>query len=270
MQAMVDDRFYLIVEGATDFRLFNQILPTDDWEVEFLDGKENVAKCMTALVGGGVDRAAAVLDSDPLDPSQASGQVFFSELADLDSDLFAIEGLIDRIVAANAQVRDKKVLGSLGMQNWREVVLRLVEPWTAVRKHLVEKGIPGISMKDFPINRLGDKSTGQVSRSALENLLIERSGFNPLPEELTQALATPTSEELEPFHNGHHLAAAVAWILANLLASTKMNPNTIEDLARTAITEIELRKLLVVSQLSDWAHKRGTCVWRDYLCDCRV
>ncbi|MDP9987824.1 hypothetical protein J2S98_002994 [Arthrobacter oryzae] len=225
---------------------------------------------MAALVGGGVDRAAAVLDSDPLDPSHASGEVFYSELADLDSDLFAIEGMIDRIVTANAQVRDKKVLGSLGMENWREVVLRLVEPWTAVRKHLVDESIPGISMKDFPINRLGDKSTGQVSRSALEKLLIERSGFDPLPDELTQALATPTSEELEPFHNGHHLAAAIAWILANLLASTKMNPNTIEDLARTAITEIELRKLLVVSQLSDWAHQRGTCVWRDCLCDCRA
>lgn len=210
------------------------------------------------------------MDNDPLDHSQAPGRVFYSELADLDSDLFAIDGMIDRIVSANAQMRDKKVLGAMGKESWREVVLCLVEPWTAARKHFVRDGADGVSMKYFPINRMGDKRIGQVNLQALEEVLIERSGLNPLPEELTQVLATPASQELEPLHNGHHLAAAIAWVLANLLASTKMSPNTIEDLARTAITENELRRLLVISQLSDWAHQRGTCVWRDYVCDCRA
>jgi hypothetical protein len=224
---------------------------------------------MAALVGSGVDRATAVLDTDPLDPSYAAGQVFYSELADLDSDLLAIEGMIDRIVEANAQVRDKKILNAIGMKNWRDVVLRLVEPWTAARKHFVDHGVAGISMKDFPISRLGDKPTVQISREALEKLLTDRSGLNPLPVGLRDALTKIEPQELEPLHNGHHLAAALAWLLANLLSATKMSPNTIEDLARTAITRDELRSLLVVSQLADWAHLKGTCVWPHEHCNCR-
>ena len=268
MQAMVDDRFYLLVEGPTDFRLFNQILPTENWEVEFLDGKENVAKCMASLSVGGIDRAAAVLDSDPLDPSSVAGEVFYSELADLDADLLAVEGMVDRIVAANSQVRDRRILSSTGREDWRDVVLRLVEPWTAARKHFTENPVYGVSMKDFPIHLLGDAKTVQIKQASLERLLADKSGLDPLPGDLVDALSRSGQPELEPLHNGHHLAAAIAWLLASVLSSTKMNANTIEDLARTSITPEETRKLLVLSDLSVWAHNRGCCIWRDNLCDC--
>jgi hypothetical protein len=202
---------------------------------------------MAALSGGGIDRATAVLDSDPLDPSSLAGEVFYSELADLDADLLAIEGMIDRIMAANAQVRDKKVLFSIGHKDWRDVVIHLVEPWTAARKHFTENRVSGVSMKDFPIHLLGDAKTVQIKQASLERLLSDKSGLDPLPSELVDALSKSGQPELEQFHNGHHLAAAVAWILASVLSSTKMSANTVEDFARTAITPEEIRKLLVIS-----------------------
>lgn len=268
MQAMVDSRFYLLVEGATDFRLFNQILPTENWEVEFLDGKENVTKCMATLSGCGVDRAAAVLDSDPLDPSSSAGQVFYSELADLDADLLAVEGMIDRIIAANAQVRDRIVLSSTGAKDWRDVALRLVEPWTAARKHIVEHQVAGVSMKDFPIHLLGDANAIRLRQTSLEKLLAAKTGIKPLPDSLVEALADSKRSDLGSLHNGHHLAAAVAWILSSVLSAAKMSPNTIEDFARTAITSDELKNLFVISQLSRWAHERGECLWSTAQCDC--
>lgn len=268
MQAMVDNRFYLLVEGATDFRLFNQILPTENWEVEFLDGKQNVVQCMAVLSDQGIDRATAILDSDPLDPSSSEGHIFYSELADLDADLLAIDGMIDRIIAANAQVRDQRVLLGMGLSSWRDVVMGLVEPWTAARKHFSEHLVAGVSMKDFPIHLLGDAKTVRLQLTALKKLLADKSGLQPLPNELVDALAEPRRPELEPFHNGHHMAAAVAWILSNVLSSTKMNANTVEDFARTAITPAEIRNLLVISELTDWAHSRGNCVWRENLCEC--
>ncbi|WP_426990564.1 hypothetical protein [Pseudarthrobacter sp. Y6] len=267
MQAMVDERFYLLVEGATDFKLFNRILPVEAWEVEFLDGKHNVAKCMQDLVLQGANRVSAVLDSDPLDPCISEGQVFYSQLADLDADLFAIEGLIDRIVTSNAQVRDQTVLAQIGQPTWRDVVIGLVEPWTAARLHL-SVSAPGVSMKEFPVHLLGDAQTAKL-RSVELNRLVENKGGRGYLEsvDVKDLVHEKGSKELELFHNGHHIASALAWVLSEVLKANKLRANTVEDFARTAITLEEIRRLRVVVEFHAWAHAQSTCIWPAGSCD---
>lgn len=266
MQAIVDKRFYLIVEGITDFRLFNQFLSVDDWEVEFLNGKVNVAQCMKELTQADFNRASAVLDSDPLDPCTADGEVFYSALADLDADLFAINGIIDRIIRANSRVRDQIILAQTGRTSWRDLVMHLVGPWTVARRHLADAD-RGVGMKDFPIHALGDSERIALKTSELSKMLHQKTSGYLTPDDLARIIREAEDDDLEPLHNGHHIAGVVAWIVSEVLAGTKMRPETIEDFARTIVTAEELKTLSVISNLTGWAHIRGKCIWAASICD---
>lgn len=265
MQAAVDDRSYLIVEGKSDFRLFNKILSVEDWEVEYLEGKHNVTRCIEQLDENGVLKAIAVLDSDPYDPCQTDAPVVYSSYADLDADIFAVEGMIDRIIGANSNIRDQTVLRTLGADSWHELILELVTPWTALREFTSTSG-NSVSMTDIPISRIANAHNGKIDVEKITSHLVQRSGGRLSEDELRIALEQSTNIKYDDKHNGHHLAHAIAWVIAEVLKSEKMKPTTIEDLARTSIQFSELRSLPVLQSIDAWAHQFSICIWQDPGC----
>ena len=265
MQAMVDDRSYLIVEGKSDFKLFNKILSFEDWEVEYLEGKHNVTRCIEQLDANGVIRAMAVLDSDPYDPCQTDAPVVYSYYADLDADIFAVDGMIDRIIGSNSNVRDQAALRGLGSDSWHDLILALVSPWTALREFTATSGKP-IGMADIPMSRIANSHSCKIDHEKITRHMVQRSGGRLSEEEIRTALELSSSSQYDDKHNGHHLAQAIAWVIADVLHSEKMKPSTIENLARTSIHLSELRSLSVFQSIDAWAHPFGICIWRDSDC----
>lgn len=260
LQSQTDPRGFIIVEGKTDFRLFNSILDVGDWEVEYLNGKHNVVKCVNNMFNAGLRKMTAVLDRDPYDEINQVEPVVYSRNADLDSDMFALDGLIDRIIQRNSNIRDVPVLRELGFASWRQAVMSLVVPWTVLRDHASRNSI-AFNFTDFPINEFADSSKCEINIPKFIATLLQRSQGKLRETEIVAALNAGVDSNVVSCVNGHHIAKAIAWIVSAILRSEKLKATTIEDLARMGIEKNELENLEVLTDLDEWAHDIGRCIW---------
>lgn len=260
MQSQVDTRAIVLVEGKTDFRLFNGILSDDGWIIEYLDGKHNVVACIERLETFGSNRSIAILDRDPFDHLSTNSSAIYSLNADLDADLFAIDGLVDKIIKRNSNVRDVPVLENFGYSTWWDVVLSLVAPWTAARAYSHENS-NGIALTAFPVHKIASQSTCAIDAEEFRKQILDRSRGLIDGEIVNSFLLKSNFDRMESNANGHHIAQSVAWIISEILKSEKMSAGTIENIARGALGTDELRELKVLRDLDVWAHGVAHCVW---------
>lgn len=264
LQAQVEKRHVLLVEGPSDYQLFNRFIEEARWELEYLEGKEGLLECATVLATMGLSHFCVLSDRDPLDPVSIPDAIYTTE-SDLEADMLTIDRIFEAALTSRAVLRPQRRLSELEAQSWRELIDRLVSPWTAARLTLCRLG-HSVPMRDLPIHALGDKGTGTLSPEATAVEVSKRSRGAISESQVLSLIHSVTSKDLEGMHNGHHLASAMAWASSALLGASKIGSDRIEEMMRTAITFAELLTLACVRELEQWAHNRNACLWRTGLC----
>jgi hypothetical protein len=260
MLAQLERRFVLLVEGISDFRLFNRFISEERWELEYLEGKDNLAECARVLNEMGLSHFRVLTDRDPLDPLEISDATY-TTLADMEADLLGIEGVLETILLSSARKKPEEQLRQCEATTWSELVHRLVSPWTALRLASKKQRLD-LPLSDFPIHSLANRQTATVSVAAVAREAANRSGARLTAEEATRLVTSSAAADLTGIHNGHHLTAAIAWVISEVLDTSKVGRDRVEERLRAAL---ELDKLLMLASVRDldrWAHERGRCMWR--------
>ncbi|WAJ33811.1 hypothetical protein OUO20_01960 [Arthrobacter sp. FX8] len=264
MQAQIDRRLVLLVEGISDFRLFNRFLAAERWELEYLEGKDNLAECARTLSEMGLTNFRVLTDRDPLDPLEIRGAVY-TTFADMEADLLALEGLLERVLLSSASRRPDEQLRRCQADSWPELVHALVSPWTALRVASKQQRLE-LPLKDFPINSLASQKTATVSVSAVAKEAARRSRGQLTEEEARELIESLSATDLERVHNGHHLTGAIAWITSEMLDSSKISRDRVEERLRAAVDLNGLLLLASIQDLDSWAHRHRKCMWKSGHC----
>ena len=125
---------------------------------------------------------------------------------------------------------------------------------------------PYVSMKEFPVHLLGDPETIELKSAELDVLLTKDDGLTMESTGAKELPGTKGREELEQYHDGHHIASALAWVLSEVLSSSKLRGNAVENHAGTTITIEENSELSVVARFHEWAHSLGSCIGPPQYC----
>lgn len=264
LQAQVERRHVLLLEGPSDYQLFNRFVEEAQWELEYLEGKEGLLECATVLATMGLSHFCVLSDRDPLDPVSIPGAIYTTE-SDLEADLLTIDRIFDAALTSRAIHRPQRRLSELNSQSWRELIDDLVSPWTSARLALSRQG-HSVPMRDFPIHALGNRTTGTLSLEATAVEVSKRSRGAISDSQVLLLISSVMSSELKGIHNGHHLVSAIAWASSTLLGASKIGSERIEEMLRTAVTFPELLSLACVRELEHWAHSHNTCLWITGLC----
>lgn len=264
MQAQLEHRFVLLVEGISDFRLLNRFMSEERWELEYLEGKENLAECARILTEMRLSHFRILTDRDPLDPLEITAATY-TTLADMEADLLGIEGVLETILLSSASKKPEEQLRLREAATWADLVHRLVSPWTALRLASKTHGLD-LPLSDFPINSLADRQTATVSVSAVGREAARRSGGRLTDKEASGIVSSCVATDLQCIHNGHHLTAAVAWLISEVLDNTKIGRDRVEERLRAALELDKLLMLASVRELDAWAHERGKCMWNSDHC----
>ncbi|WP_157940129.1 hypothetical protein [Arthrobacter ruber] len=121
-------------------------------------------------------------------------------------------------------------------------------------------------MKEFPVHLLGDPETIELKSAELDVLLTKDDGLSMESTGAKELPGTKGREELEQYHHGHHIASALAWVLSEVLSSSKLRGNAVENHAGTTITIEENSELSVVARFHEWAHSLGSWIWPPQYC----
>lgn len=268
MQAQLERRYVLLVEGISDFRLLNRFISEERWELEYLEGKNNLAECAGVLAEMGLSHFRVLTDRDPLDPLEIRDAVY-TTLADMEADILAIEGILETILLSSASKKTDEQLRLYEAASWRDLVYRLVTPWTTLRLISTRQRLE-LPLADFPINSLASRQEASISIRAVAREAAKRSKGRLTDEEATALLGSSSDVELQGVHNGHHLTAAMAWVASEILDTSKIGRDRVEERLRAAV---ELDRLLLLASFQDldaWAHERGKCMWKlDKCSKCR-
>lgn len=259
LQAQFESRHVLLVEGPSDYQLFNRFIAEEGWELEYLEGKEGLLECATVLESMGMSHFRVLTDRDPLDPVAIPGAHYTTE-ADLEADLLEIDRILEAALMSRAADRPQKRLSELGCGSWRELVYGLVSPWTSLRIALAKAG-HSVPMRDFPVHALANRLTGTTSVAATATEISRRTRGSIASARAEMLISSISPDDLRGIHNGHHLASAIAWASSMLLGGPKVESERIEELIRATVTMSELLTLACVRELDSWAHSRSACLW---------
>jgi len=266
MQAQVENRLVLLLEGISDFKIFNRFVSESRWEIEYLEGKDNVAKCIETLKLMDQSHYYSILDNDPLDHTKVTGNVTYTNYSDLEAEILANSKFFDEIVTSSSTLRPARVLDSLNAASWNEVIYRIVAPWTHLRLYSFSNGL-AIPMKDFP-EKIIDRSRADCVYSAASEIFAERAKFSISKEGANEVLESMDLGRLAKLHRGHHLTTAMAFIMAISLGAPKIGSRGVEEKIRTSIIFSDFQSLQCVQALAQWSHLHNKCIWRDGLCVC--
>jgi hypothetical protein len=263
MQTQLDRRFVLLVEGISDFRLFNRFISEVHWELEYLEGKNNLAECARQLTEMGLTHFRVLTDRDPLDPIEISDAIY-TTLADMEADVLALDGVLESILLSSASKKLDQQLINFHASSWHDLVYRLVSPWTALR-FVSKKHALDLPLADFPISSLANRQTATVSIGAVAREAAQRSRGR-LTHEAATAMLELSFTDLRDMHNGHHLTQAIAWVISEILDTSKIGRDRVEERLRAVVELDRLLLLASVRDLDQWAHERGKCIWKAGRC----
>lgn len=267
MQLGVDGRYVLLLEGPGDFKVFNRFVSESLWELTYLEGKENVSSCVNELVDKGHSRFHAYLDYDPFDHKPIKGDVTYTDHADMEGELLGNPDVAEGLVYATAMVRPEESLKALGSSSWQRFLYDLTAPWTALRKFDYLQGY-ATPMTDFP--RSGLDTVDIAGRlEALMEAYVRRSKGAVDMEECRRVIASVDDHSLDRLHRGHHLTTVMAWIIESILQGRSMGARGVEAMLTAMPSAEQFRGIPSVKRFEEWAHSRGTCVWRSELCGCQ-
>lgn len=259
LQAQCERRHVLLVEGPSDYQLFNRFVAEERWELEYLEGKDGLLECATVLETMGMSHYRVLTDRDPLDPVAIPG-AHYTAAADLEADLLEIDRILETALLSRAGERPQRRLTELRCNSWRELIYGLVSPWTALRIATSRDG-SSVPLRDFPVHSLASRQTGTTSVEAAATEVSKRTRGEISTAKAAAMISAVSLEDMRGIHNGHHLASAIAWASSMLLSGPKVGSDRIEELIRATVTLSDLLTLKCVRELEFWAHDRKACMW---------
>lgn len=251
---------YLLVEGPSDFQVFNRFIAQTEWSIFWLEGKNNVVVCVRELLDRGFTRFQALLDNDPLDHVECPGPVVYTDLADLESELLNIPRVCERVMISSALRSHGDLLEINGHSSWWGLLTGFLIPWTLARK--VVSDLPDKpTLKDLPLGRIVGAGGLELDIEKVCSEISRR--MRDAPDVTPTALASQQlpARDLDKFHCGHHLTSAAAWISWKALNAPKLGVSHVEDKLRSLVDFGEFLAIPAIYRLQEMAHDRGTCLW---------
>lgn len=256
---------YLLVEGPSDFQIFNRFIAQTGWSIFWLEGKLNVIACIRELLDRGFNRFQALLDNDPLDHAACPGPVVYTDSADLEAELLKIPHVCEGVMISSALRRHGDILERHGQTSWWGFLSGFVRPWTLARLAVsVRPDKP--SLRDFPIGRVVGTSGIELDTDKVCFEINRRMGESADLTPTKVAGTQLSAEEIDNLHCGHHLTSAAAWIASQVLGAPKLGISYVEDKLRSLVNFDDFAAIPAIIQLQEMAHNRGTCLWGDERC----
>jgi hypothetical protein len=280
MMRDLDERAIILVEGNSDCSIIDPHLNKSAAQTYPADGKRNVEKVVQALLERNEMNIVGLADSDwtgtPWGTDKEPG-IVYTELYDLEMDLLAIDGVIERVLSSHCTNKDfpktrsvGEELEEMGTGSPFEFLVRIVSPLGVLRSISVEHGLR-LNLRDFPLHVYIGSLNQEINIKELVSMAIKRTNNCKLDEEellslLEQRLKNAALPNAR-YCCGHDMCNALAF-LAKKRWGGKLGQGQAERSVRASIGFDEFLRLTVKRDLDTWGQQIGIQVFQSR--DCRI
>lgn len=263
-----DLRAVIIVEGESDCAILDGHLDSNMATSVPGYGKNTVLRAIDVLRQTRIKLVVGLVDADlgAVDGCDDEyDDLFFSELYDLDADVFAMPMVARRFAAAQFDRAELAAsLPHVQPDGLGVFFLRLAAPlgvlrYISCRDHL------GLALRDFPIEAVFDVSGIQLDLNRLISLAAAKSaGVSIDQAEIARALTEllqSAESGLERYASGHDACAIAAVLGRRRLGGSKLTREAAERALRSSMGCAEFALLKVVRDLDAWARREGRSLW---------
>ncbi|HVV09183.1 hypothetical protein [Amycolatopsis sp.] len=255
-----------VVEGKSDYGALVEHLDEPVVKLIVANGRQNVQGAMQIVAISELAGVFAVIDSD-LDAFRGVVNeipaVFYSEMHDLEADIFLLPRIADRIIHNYADSdRLKSHLGELGAIRPSKHVVQMASVLGLVRYISVANRI-GLNLSEIPYNKVLSKDKLSLDYKSLARIILGKSKKCTINYDQILNLITICDEFdhiSEVLCRGHDLCGLTAACLRSWWGAN-VPTDTIERTLRSALNCGELLKLNVRAQVAEWAEAAGHKVW---------
>ncbi|MFD3943609.1 hypothetical protein [Streptomyces sp. NPDC058579] len=260
----------LVLEGDSDLVTLSGCLDRQHCRVVVAaSGKPDAIQAVEFADVEGMEGVLAIVDSDFVDIHESrssSSRIFYTDLYDLDSSVFFVEGIVERCVEAlvgyvavhgeDASHGDSGQLAAI-----RDDAVRMASLVGYLRLYAM-KGSHELPLDNFPIERVFDGGF-QVSAEELKAILPKKCRGVSLSEDMIDAWLVRMESEAIPVRRvsqGHDLFRALSYSV-KIRWGMALKADVWEKLARSHWRIDHLRSLRLFDQVLSWSKSTGFCVW---------
>ncbi|MCG3256447.1 MAG: DUF4435 domain-containing protein [Candidatus Heimdallarchaeota archaeon] len=165
---------FLIVEGDTDYRLFEKFIDTTSCNLEYIKGKDNVIETIKILEIRGFNGALAIVDAD----LEYLLGFKYKSLNLLRTDTCDIESLMLKSPALEKILTEKtdrsKLIKFLGRRNLRDILVNSAK-YVGFIRYLSIKNSWFLKLSGLRFYKFINKKTLEIQKKNLVNMIISNS-----------------------------------------------------------------------------------------------
>jgi hypothetical protein len=263
-----DLRAVIIVEGESDCAILDGHLDMNMATSVPGYGKNTVLRAIDVLRQARIKLVVGVLDADfgaVEGRDHEYEDLIFSELYDLDADVFAVPLVARRFAAAQFDRADLAAsLPHVQPEALGVYFLRLAAP-LGVLRYISCRDQLGLALRDFPIEAAFDISAIRLDLNRLVSMAAAKSaGVNIDQVDVARAVAEllqSAQSGLEKYASGHDACAIAAVLGRRRLGGSKLTQEAAERALRSSVGCAEFALLKVVRDLDAWARREGRSLW---------
>ncbi|HNR68198.1 MAG TPA: DUF4435 domain-containing protein [bacterium] len=263
MKATQYSGMFLIVEGPDDARMFKNFVIEENCKIEIAFGKNNATEALKLLAATDFDQVLAIVDRDydtVLGNLQQTEHLFLTDTHDLET-LIVKSHAFNKLVAEYMDEERLREFEKRRHKELRQILLDSAYFIGLVRCVSIKHRL-NISFKDIELNRVLDRETLQIDKTAFLRQVVKNSNVVEVKfEDLQEKIEHLHQEKHDPWiiARGHDLVEVLhnALQLVGYRRSQRLSISMLESSLRLSYSFDAFKQTVLYRNIKEWEKKRS-------------